>query len=251
MPQLKRYHRPESVEAALELLGRPGVGSALVAGGTYLTPRIDEDVEEVVDLQATGLDQIEHEDGGMTLGAMVTMQSVVDDEEAPALLREMARREGPNTFRNQGTVGGTVARAGAGRVDAESEFLAAMLVLEAEVTVQTAGGERRLALADFLSDVENALANGILTSVSLAKGGETADARVARTPADAPIVAAVGRRDEAGNLYLALCGVTERPALVDPDEIENVDPPADFRGSAEYRREMAGVLGRRVIAALS
>lgn len=246
MPQLKNYHRPESVEAALELLGRSDVRTALVAGGTYLTPRIDEDVEEVVDLQATGLDQVEYEDGRMTLGAMVTMQAVVNDEEAPPLLREMARREGPNTFRNQGTVGGVVAHAGA-----ESEFLAAMLVLEAEATVQTAGGERRLDLADFLADVDKALANGILTSISLVKGGETADARVARTPADTPIVAAVGRRDDDGHVYLAMCGVAERPMLVDPDAIEEIDPPADFRGSAEYRREMAGVLGRRVIAALS
>ena len=83
------------------------------------------------------------------------------------------------------------------------------------------------------------------------KGGETADARVARTPADTPIVAAVGRRDEEGNVRMALCGVADIPILVDPDEIENVDPPADFRGSAEYRRQMAGVLGGRVLAALS
>lgn len=251
MPQLKSYHRPDSVEAALELLGRPNVRTALVAGGTYLTPRIDEDVEEVVDLQATDLNQIEHEDGRMTLGAMITIQAVVDDEDAPALLRDMARREGPNTFRNQGTVGGAVAGADAARDNAGSEFLAALLVLEAEVTVQTTGGERRLALSDFLSDVDGALDNGILTSVSLLKEGATADARVARTPADAPIVAAVGRRDEAGNLYLALCGVAQHPVLVDPDAIETVEPPGDFRGSAEYRREMAGVLGRRVVAALT
>lgn len=246
MPQLKNYHRPESVEAALELLGRPDVRTVLVAGGTYLNPRLDEDVEEIVDLQATGLDQVQHEDERMTLGAMVTMQAIVDDEEAPALLRAMARREGPNTFRNQGTVGGAMARA-----NAESEFLAALLVLEAEVTIQTTDGERRLGLADFLADAESALANGILTSISLVKEGETADARVSRTPADDPIVAAVGRRDGAGNFHLALCGVAERPVLVDPDAIDNVDPPADFRGSAEYRREMAGVLGRRVITALS
>lgn len=247
MPQLKNYHRPESVESALELLGRSGVRTALVAGGTYLTPRLEEEIDEVVDLQAVGLDRIEHDDERLTLGAMVTIQTIVDDEEVPALLREMARREGPNTFRNQGTVGGAVVRA-----DAESEFLAALLVFEAQVTVQKAGDEQQLDLADFLAHGSaRSLENGILTSVSLVKGGETADARVARTPADAPIVAAVGRRDHAGKVHLALCGVAERPIVVDPDEIENVDPPADFRGSAEYRRQMVGVLGRRVVAALS
>lgn len=246
MPQLKKYHRPESVESALELLGRSGVRTALIAGGTYLTPRLEEGVEEVVDLQAVGLNQIEHAGERLTLGTMVTIQAIVDDEEAPPLLREMARREGPNTFRNQGTVGGAIAQA-----DPESEFLAALLVHEAQVTVQTAGEEQRLALSDFLAAGPQAAANGILTSVSLVKGGETADARVARTPADAPIVAAVGRRDDAGKVHLAFCGVAERPILLEPGEIENVEPPADFRGSSEYRREMAGILGRRVVAALS
>ena len=258
MRQLKKYHRPESVASALELLGRPGVRTALVAGGTYLTPRLDEEVEEVVDLQAIDLDQIEHQKQRMRMGATVTMQAVVDDEEAPALLREMARREGPNTFRNQGTVGGAVARAdavrnNAGGDNAGSEFLAALLVFEAEVTVRTTGDERQLALADFLAEDAaegGAPAKGIVTSISLVKGGQTADARVARTPADAPIVAAVGRRDETGNVHLALCGVAEHPILVDADDVEKVDPPADFRGSAEYRREMAGVLAKRVVAAL-
>ena len=259
MRQLKKYHRPESVESALELLGRPDVRTALVAGGTYLAARLDEEVEEVVDLQATGLDQIEHYDQHMRMGATVTIQAVVDDEEAPSLLREMARREGPNTFRNQGTVGGAVARADAVRDNASgenagSEFLAALLVLEAEVTVRTASGEHQLALADFLAEApaqDGSQKKGIVTSVTLVKGGKTADARVARTPSDAPIVAAVGRRDGAGNVHLALCGVAEHPILVDPDEVENVDPPGNFRGSADYRREMASVLTRRVVGALS
>ena len=39
------------------------------------------------------------------------------------------------------------------------------------------------------------------------------------------------------------------PAVA-PDEIEALDPPGDFRGSAAYRREMAAILSRRAVAQL-
>ncbi|MFW6184357.1 MAG: FAD binding domain-containing protein, partial [Chloroflexota bacterium] len=65
---IQAYHRPESIEAALELLGRSGVRTAVVAGGTHLTPRLKEDVDEVVDLQAVGLDEVQHTETRMTMG---------------------------------------------------------------------------------------------------------------------------------------------------------------------------------------
>ena len=55
MSQLKAYHRPTSVDEALQLLSRPGVNTAIVGGGTYITTCMPEMVDEVVDLQAAGL----------------------------------------------------------------------------------------------------------------------------------------------------------------------------------------------------
>ncbi|HSM55675.1 MAG TPA: FAD binding domain-containing protein [Candidatus Sulfomarinibacteraceae bacterium] len=239
---LQAYHRPESVEAALALLGRSHVRTAVIAGGTHITPRLKEDVDEVVDLQAVGRDEVQHTETGMTVGAMVRLQSIVDDENAPELLRQTAHSVGPNTFRHQGTVGGAFVAA-----DATSELLAALLVHQAQVTVANDDGERQMSLSEFLSDTTKALNGGLLTSVSLVKTGTAARARVARTPADAPIVAAAGRRDTGGALYLALCGVASTPILADPDDLDTLTPPADFRGSSEYRREMAKVLAERVL----
>lgn len=241
MPQLKAYHRPETVADALELLNREGVHTTVLAGGTRLVPTLAAAGEEVVDLQATGLDQIEQPGDRLLLGAMVRLQAIVENEKLPALLRETARRAGPNTFRNQETVGGTIVSAGP-----ENEFLAALLVYQAEVTIQTQAATRILPLADFLRDVKAGLQGGLLTAVSLATSGETAHERVARTPEDSPIVAAAARRGPS-DTYLALCGVAPTPILVGSDGLDALDPPTDFRGSSDYRKEMARILAKRVM----
>ncbi len=244
MHQLQTYHRPETLEAALDLLARPGVTSAVLAGGTELNARNLEGVDEVVDLQAIGLDDIQRAGERLVVGAMTRLQAIVESDDAPPLLRETAHREGPNTFRNQGALGGVIVDA-----DPESELLAALLVFEAEVRVQTTGGASTQPLADFLADID--LAGGIITEISLATDGQTASERVGRTPADKPIVAAVGRKTADGRVLLALCGVADTPILANPDQIASLDPPADFRGSSEYRREMASLLSERVIEELN
>lgn len=246
MAQLKAYHRPASVSEALQLLARPG--ARILAGGTALVPQMTGADTDVIDLQSIGLDGVALVGDRLTLGAMVRLQTLVDSPDVPALLRELAHREGPNTFRYQGTLGGVIAQA-----DPESELLAALLVFEAEVEIQSAAETRRLPLAEVLANVPAALSAGLITAVSLATGGPAASERVVRTPADKPIVAAVARRDGQGQLRLALCGVAAVPVLTDPtpDQLKaRLNPPGDFRGSTEYRRQMAAILSRRVLAAV-
>jgi carbon-monoxide dehydrogenase medium subunit len=247
MTQIKAYHRPKNLSEALQLISRPGVNTKVVAGGTYLVPHLDELVDEVVDLQAIGLTSIDYSGATATFGAMVTLQTLVDDERTPTLLRECAGREGPNTFRNAGTLGGVIAGAGQ-----DSELIAALLVLDATVQVETGTRPKTVPLANFLRDVPSALNGGLITAVTVATEGSTAGDRVARTPADTPIVAAVARKAADGNIRLALCGVASTPVLLDPktDVKAAINPPADFRGSTEYRRQMAATLTRRVLAEL-
>jgi CO/xanthine dehydrogenase FAD-binding subunit len=248
MPKLKAYHRPASLAEALRLLSRSGINTTIVAGGTYINAHMDNMVDEVIDLQAIGLTEVSYSSDHLTLGAMVRLQSLVEDSQAPSLLREAVHREGPNTLRYAATVGGLVVGA-----SKESELLAALLVFEAEVQIQSTHGSKRLPLADFWRDVPAALDGGLVTAVSLAAlaTGKTASARVARTPADQPIVAAAARLDPSGQLHLALCGVSQTPILVDPNNVKAaVNPPGDFRGSSEYRRQMAATLARRVVSAV-
>ncbi len=91
----------------------------------------------------------------------------------------------------------------------------------------------------------------LVTSVSVAVDGQGAIAATGRTPADVPIVAAVARRT-GDDIRLALTGVGPYPLLVDAaDPTAGLEPPGDFRGSADYRTHLAGVLSARVIEELS
>ena len=247
MPKISAYHRPQKISEVLKLLARPGVTTTVIAGGTYLNPHLPEMVEEVVDLQLVGLADIIVSNQSARLGAMVSLQAIVEDTQLPSLLRQAAHREGPNTFRYAGTVGGAIAGP-----SKESEFVAALLVLDAQVEIETLNGSKTVTLIDFLQDIPTALSGGVITAVSISTEGETAAGRVARTPADNPIVAALARRTPAEKINLALCGVAPTPVLVDPntDIKAAINPSADFRGSMEYRRQMAAVLTKRVLSEL-
>jgi CO/xanthine dehydrogenase FAD-binding subunit len=268
MPQKPSgYHRPQILAEALSLLTRPD--TLPLAGGTTL---LAGDVNgAVVDLQDLGLDQTELAGSRLVVGAMIRLADMAAFLEQngrpgdPAALLQMATRQaGPNTFRNAGTLGGLIA----GR-PADSELLAALLVLEAELTLQWAGQEPfTLSLADYLSAGERPV--GLITEVTLSwQTGQGASERVARTPADDPIVAITGWRPAGGTIRLAATGISERPLRLtaaeaalanglDDSTIEQASTaahdspthPGDFRGDAAYRAEMAAVLVRRVLAQL-
>lgn len=239
MPQVQHYIRPTQLAEALQLLAQPG--TVALAGGTQLIAGA-KTLETVVDLQALGLDQIVVQDDTILLEGMARLQSLVDHPDLPPVLRAMAQREGPNTFRHMSTVGGTVAAA-----DPESELFAALLAFEAMVTIESLAGRSSFPLAA----ARRLAAGELITAVSIRADGQAAAERVSRTPADKPILAVIGRRDATGVTHLALCGVAPRPILATLDELAALDPPADFRGSAEYRRYLAVLLSQRVLQALT
>lgn len=249
------YHRPGSVEEALQLLGAPGDTGAervLLGGGTVVNAGHDSTADgadrevvdrEVVDLQALGLDAISDDNQSVSIGAMVRLQQIVDANYLPTAIRNAARAELPSTLRTVSTLGGTI-----GERSRESVLLAALLVHEAEVSITTAEGEAALPLAQWLSDPSPAT---VITGVTIANGGVCATAATGRTPADVPIVAAVARR-AGSDVIVALTGVAATPVVVDPDDpTRDLSPPADFRGSSEYRLELARVLTARVIEELT
>jgi CO/xanthine dehydrogenase FAD-binding subunit len=197
-----------------------------------------------VDLAGLGLDTLTIHDGALHIGATVTLTRLVEHPAASGLadglLRRAAQSEGPVNLRNVATVGGVIAAA-----EADSEVYAALLALDARITVHDLAGATTTPLAR-VSPGRGAL-NGLVTVVHMpltaVRGGH---ARVARTPADRPIVAALAVSGPDGT-RVALCGVAARPVLAGAP----LDPPADFKGSATYRRAMAEVVMQRALAEVS
>jgi CO/xanthine dehydrogenase FAD-binding subunit len=246
MTTITGYHKPTSIDEAVRLIQ---AGGSIVAGGTKSNRNTNPldgppPPREVVDIQALGLDSISIDgDGLATIGAFVTLQEICDSDYLPAVVREASRRAAPRTIRNAATLGGTVAS----RVPT-SELLAAFLVHGATVQLQAADGERTISLAQALTDGIDA---SLITEIHIDTKGAGAAHRVGRTPSDEPIVAAVGRVGSDGDLIVAVAGVAEAPKLVDPDHLDDLQPPGDFRGTPDYRRHLASVLVSRVTQELT
>jgi carbon-monoxide dehydrogenase medium subunit len=187
------------------------------------------------------------------------LQADLPNNAAAALLQAAIHQAGPNTYRNAATLGGTIAS----RLP-DSELLAALLVLEATVTLHGSSSHNTVSLSDYLADEERP--SGLITTVTIPlPAGSGASHRVARTPADYPIVSITGWRLTDGSVRLAATGLGERPFRLTNAEqatqtsIETAataaaaanNHPGDFRGSASYRADMATVLTRRTLNQLN
>ena len=240
MPLVAAYHRPASLDEALDLLSAPE--RVALGGGTTLNADREPSDLEAVDLQSLGLDAIAATGAGrVRLGATATLEDVRRCELLPDSLRDLARLEQPSTLRTLASVGGLVAKA-----SPESVLLAGLLAHDARV--ELAGPASDSSLAGLLAA---GLPRGsLITAVTVDPSGRTATARTGRTPADVPIVAAYGRRTE-GFVAMALTGVGDHPVLVDVhDPAAGLEPPGDFRGSRQYRLHLAGTLTARVMQEL-
>lgn len=254
------YYRPETLPEALNLLSKPD--TIPLAGGTKL---LTGDVDgAVVDLQNLGLNQVEQVNEHLLLGATLTLDALAAwlqerTAEGPAeLLQNAIQLAGPNTYRHAATLGGTAA----GRLP-DSELLAALLVLDATLHLQIPESTT-MPLADYLAAAERPF--GLITQLTISwQGGQGAAERVARTPADYPIVSVTGWQPTGETPRLAATGIgsyparlTQAEAALAQGEMETAvlaaqsacRHPGDFRGDADYRKEITAVLTRRVLSRL-
>ena len=259
------YYRPRSLEEALRYLERPDTKP--LAGGTNLIAEGFSGV--VIDLQDIGIDQLGYGDGYLTIGAMTKLTDLsdfisaddigdsADLQKGPgSLLLDSIHRAGPNTYRNTATVGGVLAS----RLP-DSELLASLMVLDAEVTL-IVNDKQKMPVPEYLAASERPA--GLIVELAIPRsGGRGAAERVARTPADYPIVSVTAFEPEGGDIRLAATGIDARPVRLDKSEemlksgsvIEEAAKaardmarhPGDFRGDAAYRAEMAYVLTKRVL----
>ncbi len=265
MWNLTEIIRPPSLAEAMQLLRRPNVKTAILAGGTALVPQARRDVQALVDLRDLKLSYIKREAGALRIGATTTLQELALSSDVLPVLAQAAHASAPVNVRNAATLGGEIASAGLG-----APLPVVLLALDA-VLVIYAPEARQSPFASFLAFRDKMLKDStLITEV----GVPLTDARIAfeqveRTPSDAPIVCAVARLrlddGTAHDVRVVVGGVGRLPVRLARAEqtlegkpvsealiaqaaeaaAQEVKPPSDFLASSEYRREMVKVLVRR------
>lgn len=258
------FYQPHDLLTALELLRHPHTFP--LGGGTKL---LAQDVPgAVVDLQWVGLNQIYWETDQLHIGATVRLTDIdlalatADNGRFPApLLRQAIHQAGPNTYRNAATLGGSIAS----RLP-DSELLATLLALTATLTLYTPDATT-LSLAEYLEAPERPF--GLITQIHVPwTAGQGQAERVARTPADTPIVSVILWQPEGEAPRLAATGIGARPCRLyraetilaqgrDQDALNQTAAaahsatrhPGDFRGDTAYRADIVAILTRRVCLA--
>ncbi len=247
---IRAYHRPRTLEEALELLARPDARP--LGGGTILNQQRQADFE-VVDLQALGLNKIHKAGEKLEIGATVTLQALLESPHAPEALRAALKLEAPLNLRNTGTVAGALVSC-----DGRSPFAAVMLALDAKMTV-ISKQSLVISLGDLLPLRDEQLRGKLITQIEIPLNAKLAFEYVARTPADRPILCAALAQWTSGRTRLVVGGWGSSPAVaMDGRDATGLEPAArnaahdaaDEFASAEYRREVAVVLAKRCLEAL-
>ncbi|TMC20764.1 MAG: hypothetical protein E6J34_11605 [Chloroflexi bacterium] len=145
--KLVEYNWAEHIDDALLLLGRLDTKTVPLAGGTYLLAQKDNTIQAVVDLRDLGLSYISEDTRYVHIGAMTTLQELVDapllKAFATGLLPQAALVSASSRLiRNCATVGGTL---GAG-VASQADLLTALVALGAEIVVRS-GSKTQVSLS--------------------------------------------------------------------------------------------------------
>lgn len=168
-PTQFEYHRPTSVQEAVQLLGQYPEAKAL-AGGHSLLPAMKLRLATpaaLVDLgRIEGLRGIST-DGGARIGALTTYRELEDSAELKStlpIIAEAANTVGDPAVRARGTLGGSLAHA-----DPAADFPAVFLALGGSVTVVGSGGEREIAADDLFVDLLTTSLNEdeVITEISI------------------------------------------------------------------------------------
>ncbi len=275
------YVAATTLQEVFDALDRYGEDARIIAGGTGLVNLMKQRLVQpacLVDVsRVAGYGAIRPEATALTVGALVTQRqmetSAVIQDFAP-LLTDTYHHVATIRIRNVATVGGGLAHG-----DPNQDPPVSLSVLRARVRLAGRGGVREVDLADFLKDYyETDVRPGeVLTEVVVpaqpARSGSTYVKFLPRTADDYATVAVAalvsladdGQTCREARVALGAVGAT----VVRATDAENalkgqaltdeairaaaatvaaaVDPLSDYRGSAEYKRDMAVVWVRRAL----
>jgi len=274
------YVVADSVDAAVAALAATGGDGKILAGGQSLMPMLNFRLLKpsvLIDInRIAGLAFVDDAGNAIRIGALTRHHALetspVIARHFPVLARAMTH-VAHLAIRNRGTIGGSLSHA-----DPAAELPMLALLLDAELTIASPNGERKISARDFFVDAltVDLAADEMVTGITLLKlppstgwgfeevarrSGDFALAAVAATltVADGKVsqarVAMTGvaptprRADEAERM---LIGKALEPALI-AAAVASVrgaaEPATDLHASSDYRRHLVGVLAGRALRA--
>ena len=264
-----RYHRPATLDSALALLAELGEGARPLAGGQSLIPILKMRMDEPSDLvdigRLTELTHVRKEKKRFCIGALATHARIAASAAAAEIpiIHDCAGNIADPQVRTLGTIGGSVSIA-----DPSSDWPTLLNVLDAEIVCRSQTTSRNIRIGDFITDsYTNSLTDSeLVTEIQIPipppnSGGAYLGFKKA-APAYPAASAGVQLTLTAGNICkrIRLALGAAGPVPVTSAEIEKKlvgqlltderlqqaadalvelsDPPADVRGSAEFKRVM-------------
>jgi aerobic carbon-monoxide dehydrogenase medium subunit len=278
-PRPLAYVRPQSVAGALAALAAPDVEAKVLAGGQSLVPLMSLRLaapDLLVDInRLTELSYVEVAGGQVCVGALARHADVLASPAAAAaqpLVCQALRFVAHPAIRNRGTTVGSIVHA-----DPAGEMPAVLALLAGTVVVASTAGRRSIPASEFfLGPLESAVQPGELATevrfpVLPGAATGTGFTEISRRRGDYAVcgVAAMawlradGRIGGAKAAYLSVapCPVvldlTEAVAGRPADAVSfpaaaclaraRLEPDSDIHASADYRRQLAGVLTERAL----
>jgi len=274
IPATFDYEVAESPDHAIALLGGRE-DAKLLAGGHSLLPAMKLRLARpalLVDLgRLEELSYVRDEGEHIAIGALTRHKDVSGAallEEHCPIVSSTAGQVGDPQVRHRGTIGGSLAHG-----DPASDLPAVILALDAELVVRGSGGDRTIPASEFFTGVfQTAIAPAeMLVEVRVPKLGPstgwsyTKMSRRAQDWATVAVAAVVERTN--GSIGKASIGLTNMGATplrateaeqaiaggasIDAAAVlipNGTEPSSDHSASAEFRRHLARVLGRRALA---
>ncbi len=277
-PGVFEYHRPNTVEEVLKLLGQFGDDGKVLAGGHSLVPMMKLRLAEpahLIDINGIiALRGIREERNAIVIGAGTTQAEILTSDllfEKCRILPEATAVIADPQVRNCGTVGGNCANG-----DPGNDYPAIMMALDASYELNSQGSARRVAARGFYKGVYTTelKENELLTEVHIptpAKGVGMSYQKIKRKVGDYAIAAAAVTLSMSGGkctdaaIALTNVGDTALLAAAAADAIKGTavdatairaaaeaamaacNPAEELRGPVEYRRAMAGEMTRLAI----
>ena len=273
------YHAPTTIAEAIAILEEHGEDARPIAGGTAMVNLMKQNMvlaDHLVGLgKLPGLRGVSQTNGSLHIGALTRHREVELSPEVLAhspLLAEAYSKVATVRVRNMATVGGGLTHA-----DPAQDPPPTLMVLDAHVVLTSSKGTRELPVNDLFVDYyESALEPGeLLTELVVPqspKGAKTVYLKfLPRTEDDyATVSVAALATVENGvcqEIRVALGAVAPTPirataveAALQGQQVtleaihaaaeavaDQVDPLTDFRGSDDYKRDMAVVFTRRAL----